>query len=732
MRVNKAHPRLKAAIEAHQRHTHRLMDIAGVVATATGFAPDGEPVVKVFTAKHGIAGVPVSVDGVAVHTRATGRFYAHNSLTPSSRWPRPVPIGVSTGHPGITAGTIGARVRNGSNVYALSNNHVYANVNNAAIGDNVLQPGAFDGGTNPADVIGQLADFEPIRFCTIFFIWLICSEVNTIDAAIALTSAVSTSTPPDGYGSPNPALHAAFGNPTVNGDENLSQLLGLAVQKYGRTTGSTAGTVDAINATVDVCYDQACALVARFVDQIIITPGNFSAGGDSGSLIVAQDGDHPVGLLFAGSSTHTIANRIDLVLNRFGVSIDSDDDGPTVAITDVTVTEGNSGTVVAAFTVSLSAASNEIVTVDFATADGTATVANGDYEAQAGTLTFAPGETQQTISVMVNGDDDDEPDEYFSVLLSNADNATIADGQGQGTIVNDDVAAAGPHLRLVKVIANTATWTAVPVDRDYGVNMVVVCSANYDKNPAGPVVTPAVPHVRNASGNSFEVKLVAAVGWTFEVSTADVYCMVVQAGVYNVAEHGVKMEAVKFTSTVTDRNTSWVGQNRAYGQPYTTPVVLGQVMSLNSYDASLAFELWSAFWSRGSSRGNPPSSTSLRVGKHAGEDPRARSDETLGYVVIEAGQGSMGSRNYVAGLGADTIRGVGNRPPYRYSFNGLSAPTHAIVSQTAMDDTNGGWAILYGTNPILATGLNLAIDEDWAIDSERGHSTEQVAYIVFE
>jgi hypothetical protein len=49
-----------------------------------------------------------------------------------------------------------------------------------------------------------------------------------------------------------------------------------------------------------------------------------------------------------------------------------------------------------------------------------------------------------------------------------------------------------------------------------------------------------------------------------------------------------------------------------------------------------------------------------------------------------------------------------------------------------MDDTNGGWAILYGANPILATGLNLAIDEDWAIDSERGHSTEQVAYIVFE
>ena len=73
-----------------------------------------------------------------------------------------MPIGVSTGHPDITAGTIGARVTDGTNVYALSNNHVYANKNLAVIGDAVIQPGTFDGGSSPADDIGTLADFEPI------------------------------------------------------------------------------------------------------------------------------------------------------------------------------------------------------------------------------------------------------------------------------------------------------------------------------------------------------------------------------------------------------------------------------------------------------------------------------------------------------------------------------------------------------------------------------------------
>ena len=80
----------------------------------------------------------------------------------------------------------------------------------------------------------------------------------------------------------------------------------------------------AINATVNVGYDSG---VARFVNQIIITPGNFSAGGDSGSLIVVEKGKDarkPVGLLFAGSTSITVANPIGAVLSRFGVTVDGE------------------------------------------------------------------------------------------------------------------------------------------------------------------------------------------------------------------------------------------------------------------------------------------------------------------------------------------------------------------------------------------------------------------------
>ena len=107
-------------------------------------------------------------------------------------------------------------------------------------------------------------------------------------------------------------------------------------------------------------------------------------------------------------------------------------------------TRATAGTTAYVFTVSLSAAQAAPVTVDFATANGTATAAS-DYTANSGTLTFAPGVTTQTVTVQVNGDTTVEPNETFNVNLSDATgNATIADAQGVGTIVNDDAAARRP------------------------------------------------------------------------------------------------------------------------------------------------------------------------------------------------------------------------------------------------------------------------------------------------
>ncbi|WP_425493489.1 putative Ig domain-containing protein [Marilutibacter chinensis] len=128
-----------------------------------------------------------------------------------------------------------------------------------------------------------------------------------------------------------------------------------------------------------------------------------------------------------------------IVVDGQGVgTIANDDAQPSLSIDDVTVVEGNGGTTLATFTVSLSAASGQTVSVDYATADGTA-VQPGDYTGTNGTLTFTPGQTTATIAVPVTGETVPEADETFFVDLSGANNATVADGQGVGTISNDDV-----------------------------------------------------------------------------------------------------------------------------------------------------------------------------------------------------------------------------------------------------------------------------------------------------
>ena len=114
---------------------------------------------------------------------------------------------------------------------------------------------------------------------------------------------------------------------------------------------------------------------------------------------------------------------------------------PTLSINNISLFEGNGGTTAFAFTVNLSAASSQTVTVNYATINGTATPPT-DYQAASGTLAFAPGETVKTVTITVNGDTTVEPNETFTVNLSGAANAGIATVQGTGTIRNDDGTAA--------------------------------------------------------------------------------------------------------------------------------------------------------------------------------------------------------------------------------------------------------------------------------------------------
>ena len=248
---------------------------------------------------------------------------------------------------------------------------------------------------------------------------------------------------------------------------------------------------------------------------------------------------------------------------------------------------------------------------------------------------------------------------------------------------------------------------------------VVVTTLQYSSS-----TTPAVTRVSNVTSSSFDVRLQNPSGGS--VATENVSYLVVEEGTWTVDGHLV--EAQIYTSTVTDEDGSWVGEVQGYNQSYTNPVVLGQVMSEN--DAG-----FSVFWDQGSVRENPPSATDLTTGKTVAEDTTvARLDETVGFIVFEKGNGTIGGVAFEAALGADTVGGVGDSPPYTYTFNTPfgSSPSVALLTMAGVDGFNGAWAQVHGATLATTTSLFLSVDEDQILDAERAHTTEQIGYVVFE
>lgn len=221
---------------------------------------------------------------------------------------RPLRIGSSIAHYAVTAGTLGCFVKSrddGAHLM-LSNNHVLANENQAAVGDNELQPGPYDHGANPADVVGTLARFVPLR----------PTASNLVDCAVSSVNA-----------------GIEFDAKTLKGIGKLAGLGeapsgGERVAKLGRTTGVTRGRVTAFEIdNVIVGYDIGNL---RFDGQIEIEGAGdkaFSAGGDSGSLIVDEE-KKGVALLFAGGDQGgsngkglTFANPLPAVFDALKVEL---------------------------------------------------------------------------------------------------------------------------------------------------------------------------------------------------------------------------------------------------------------------------------------------------------------------------------------------------------------------------------------------------------------------------
>jgi hypothetical protein len=371
---------LDSALAVHRRHTFRLIAIPGIVGTAVGLTADRRPAIKIFTKNAGVAGLPDNLEGIPVEVQVTGELLAWpardgrataSGCTPSTCtntevWPLPVPIGVSTGSNALLlgqcfSGTIGARVKGGGAVYALSNNHVYALENTVPLGTIVLQPGLADTqcDSTGSNRIGTLSAFAPIAFCGGS-----CPN-NTIDAAIAVSdvSKLGNQTPAAGYGAPLSAVWPA--------------MLGLGVKKYGRTTSLTTGTVTGIDATLLINYDRG---QARFVHQIVVgsCPTACSRPGDSGSLWVTNDADaSAVGLEFAGDTASNLAfaNQIGDALTYFGTTVDGNP-APT-ASGGLTASGGSCG---------LSNCQPNIVSV---TASGSNSITVRDIHGNTGTLVLS-------------------------------------------------------------------------------------------------------------------------------------------------------------------------------------------------------------------------------------------------------------------------------------------------------------------------------------------------------
>ena len=293
----KGNPAVDAAIIVQERNVDRLMAMPDVVGTGIGADKDGKPVILILTRREGARNLPSSVEGVQTRIEVVGDVVPMAGYTKTYR---PVPGGVSVGNGNECAsGTLGCIVIRGGVRYALSNNHVFARENSAAIGERINQPGRYDAKPRCAQTgqIGTLADFKAIVFST--------SANNTIDAAIAgFSSGISTTC----------SMVNSLYTPSST---TVSPSVGLAVKKVGRTSGLTTGTIAGINVTINVGYSHG---TARFVNQIYVASSMIRSG-DSGSLMVSQSGNNPVGLCFAGGTGASFANPMNDVLSFFNATV---------------------------------------------------------------------------------------------------------------------------------------------------------------------------------------------------------------------------------------------------------------------------------------------------------------------------------------------------------------------------------------------------------------------------
>ena len=245
------------------------------------------------------------------------------------------------------------------------------------------------------------------------------------------------------------------GNNTSEFSRAIVQSLGITIDDVTQDEGNGLVTGFTFTVSLSQATNQPVSVDFATLDGLATAGSDYTAA--MGTLtFAAGDTSQTITVLVTGDTTSEADESFFVALSNasqgfiadnLGVGIIANDDG-ALSISDVSKAEGNTGLTPFTFTVSLANATTKTVTVNYATADGSATVAGGDYVAASGTLTFNPGDVSKTVTVSVKGDTVYEPDETFLVNLSGASNAAIVDDQGLGTILNDDD---GPALPLISI-----------------------------------------------------------------------------------------------------------------------------------------------------------------------------------------------------------------------------------------------------------------------------------------
>jgi disulfide oxidoreductase YuzD len=269
----------------------------------------------------------------------------------------------------------------------------------------------------------------------------------------------------------NATITDSRGTGTITNDENALPTISINDVTVTEGNSGSGTTIIAFTVTLSAVSSQTVSVNFATANGTAISGSDYEAY--NGSLaFIPNSTTQTIALLVHGDTTAepnetfyvNLTNATNATISDSqgrGTIINDDGVLPTISINDVTVIEGNSGTKNMVFTVTLSAVSSQTVSVNFATASGTA-ISVSDYEANNGSLLFLSGVTTRTITLLVYGDTAVEPNEIFYVNLTNATNATISDSQGRGTITNDDGVTPTISINDVTVIeGNSGTKNMV-------------------------------------------------------------------------------------------------------------------------------------------------------------------------------------------------------------------------------------------------------------------------------